>query len=60
VSVAAITLCVACERVLSGDSLDTASYRSEIGWECMDWTYLDRDRDQRWPLVTAVRNRRVP
>jgi hypothetical protein len=32
----------------------------EIGWDGMDWIYLDQDRDQRRALVNTVMNLRVP
>jgi hypothetical protein len=32
----------------------------EMGWEGVDWIYLDQDRDQWWALVNTVTNLRVP
>jgi hypothetical protein len=32
----------------------------EIGWEGVDWTYLDQDMDQWWTVVNTVMNLRVP
>jgi hypothetical protein len=32
----------------------------EVGWEGVDWMYLNQDSDQRRALENAVRNVRVP
>jgi hypothetical protein len=32
----------------------------EIWWEGVDWIHLAQDRDQRWALVNAVMNLRIP
>jgi hypothetical protein len=32
----------------------------EIGWDGVDWIYLDQDRDQWRALVNTVMNLRVP
>jgi hypothetical protein len=33
---------------------------SEIGWDGMDWIFMDKDRDQWMDFVNTVMNLRVP
>jgi hypothetical protein len=30
-----------------------------IGWEDVDWMYLDQDRDQWWAVVNVIMNLQV-
>jgi len=32
----------------------------EVGWECVDWIHVGKDRNHWWSLVNTVMNLRVP